>query len=212
MTMPGWAADALADDVRAAADVLSAPALGAAARTLIADPAALATAISAAVAAAADEALADAVSDPMPGRPAIALTTATRREQAANRAAIAELLRELAIVRRGETAGAGTYVDRVTAGAARDEVLEQLDTVTATAPDEVYQALRELRAAAVAAFAVRVAALPEIIRSTPTRVAPSLALAYEWYSDLGRATEIAGRAAARRPGFIPARPIEVLSS
>ena len=137
-------------------------------------------------------------------------TTASRRIQAANQAALQDLVRGLAAVALARHAAAAGYEDRQAAAAARDRIGDLLDARAERADTDTFAALRALRAA-VAGHAARLSRnLPAVTTHAPAAVAPSLALAYDIYGDAARAGETAARNRLPRPGFVPARPIEVL--
>ena len=203
MTAPGWVYEFVAEDVRAAGVRMG---VELAADSLVRDPAVLAAALQDAVAGVSqDETLADLAADPLGTRPVIPLTTPARLQQARARAALARAVSALAAVELAERASTATWPHREAAAAARDRAFDALGETMEDAP------LRDLRAHMMDAVAASMAALPEVARATPAAVMPSLVLAHDLYDDLARAAEIAESNAAPRPGFLPARPLEVLS-
>lgn len=215
MTAPSWVYDGAAGDVRAAAERLGSPAGDALARDadrLVRDAGALGTALAAAVAAAASlETLSRVAADPLGDRSAIPDTTASRRLEASARRALAAAAAALAAFELARRTALADWPHRTAAAEARDRAFDALDEVALDAPDATAGAVRSLRAAVHEAATRRMAALPEVVHATPGAVLPSLVLAYDLYDDVARAAEIARRNAAVRPGFLPARPLEVLS-
>ena len=214
MSVPSYVVDAAAAAVRAAATEIGMPAtldLSARAAALVHDPAALAAALAAAIAEVADDRLASMATAGLTLL-AVPLTTANRRIQARNQAALVDLVRGLATVRLAERTGQRRFIDRAGAVEARDAVGEALDDRAALADSAAFAALRALRSAVVNHVADAVRDLPAVLEATPAAVLPALVVAYDIYDDIGRADEIAARNRLARPGFVPTRPIEVLSS
>lgn len=143
---------------------------------------------------------------------AVPQTTASRRLQASNQAALTGLVRDLAAGRLAERTGLRTFLDRGAALAARDLAGAAIDARAEAADTSTFRTLRTLRAAMTDRLAETVAELPAVLEATPGAVGPSLVLAYDLYDDTDRAAEIAARNNLRRPGFVPSRPIELLSA
>lgn len=152
--------------------------------------------------------------------PAIPTTTATRRTQAQDAAALQRLTRETAAIEAAEISATMEFDSADDALATRDTVLAQLDAcMEATDPvtgapidDEVFDALRGLRAATAEDLRVRGAKLPKIARVTQSATLPASVVAYRLYGDASRADEIVARNKVRHPGFVPGgKPLEVLS-
>jgi prophage DNA circulation protein len=148
------------------------------------------------------------------GLPAVAANTTSRRAQAQNQA---ELVRLVRVVGAAEGARAATTVDWESyqdAVAARDELVDTLDGVMLDdqLPDEVYQALRGLRAAVVRDVAARGANLARLATVTPRVTSPSLVLAQQIYADALREPELVVRNGIRHPLFVPVVPLEVVSN
>ena len=214
MTTASFVVDAAADAVRAAATEIDTPAaraLSEEAAALVLDPAALAARLSGAIAEVPDGRLATLALSGLT-LPAVPETTANRRLQARNQAALVELVRGLATVRLAERTGQRTFPDRLGALQARDGVVDALDRLDATADAGTFAALRPLRTALAERVSEAVRALPAVVEATPGAIRPSLALAWDLYEDIARADELVERNRLARPGFVPARPIEVLST
>ena len=215
MTAASWVYDGAAADVTAAAERIGSPAgdaLAAGAGGLVRDAERLGAALSQAIEeVSSPERLADLVSNPLGDRPPIPETTANRLLEAGARRALATGIAALSAVELARRVALAPYPHRSAAATARDRAFDALDAVAPGASDEAIAAMRALKAAATGALRQRIASLPGVVHATPGAVLPSLVIAYDLYGDLGRSTEIATRNAASRPGFLPARPLEVLS-
>lgn len=144
----------------------------------------------------------------------VAGTTPSRRAQAANQAALVQLVRVLAVAEGARAVSTVAWGSYQAAIAARDELLGTMDAVM-LAPglaDEPFAALRDLRAAVVRDAAASGANLARLVSWTPVATAPALVLAHTLYGDAGRADELLVRNHVRHPLFVPgAVPLEVLS-
>ncbi len=152
--------------------------------------------------------------------PAIPQITTTRRQQAQDVAALQRLTRETAAIEAAQTTAGMEFSSSDDALATRAAVLAQLDDrMEATDPvtgapidDDVFDALRGLRAATAEDLRVRGAKLPKIARVTQSATLPASVVAYRIYGDAARADEIVARNKIRHPGFVPGgKPLEVLS-
>ena len=200
--------------IEAAAAEIGTPAaraMAAEAGSLVFDPARLAAA------------MAEAISEVgMPGElevlarssldlPAVPGTTANRRIQKANQAALVDLVRSTATARLIAREGSAAYVSRRDAETAQDTAGELLDIMVEDCSDDVFRAAASLRSALAQHVREITAGLPEIISASPSAVLPSLVISYDVHGNLDQEGEIAGRNRLARPGFVPARPIEVLA-
>lgn len=144
--------------------------------------------------------------------PAVSQITATRKQQATNQAAVASLVRQVALIEAIEKSADHAYQSSDQAISLRDLLLEQLDRETETADDALYFELTELRVALVRDIAARGQQLPRLIQYTPLATQPAILLAYRLYGDPERAAEVVERNRLAHPGFVPGgQPIEVLS-
>lgn len=147
--------------------------------------------------------------------PAVAPSTTSRKAQAANQAALVQLVRVVAAAEGARAAAEIVFDSYQDAIATRDELVDVLDnTMLATGvADEVYQALRTLRAAVVRDVAARGANLARLVAYTPAATTPSLVLAQALFADALREPELLARnATIRHPLFVPgAVPVEVLA-
>lgn len=97
------------------------------------------------------------------------------------------------------------------AAATRDSLTGAIDTLCLTASDDVYLALRDLRAAVVADLNARMATLPALQTLVLPRTEPALVLAWRLYADATRDAEIVARNGVVYPGFVQGGvPLEVL--
>jgi prophage DNA circulation protein len=89
----------------------------------------------------------------------------------------------------------------------RSTVCDMLDDAATAAADagdnNTYSAFRAMRTAVANDLATRAALLPALIAYTFAAPLPSLAVAWLLYGDISRANEIANRAEAPHPGFLP---------
>ena len=213
-TFSSFVADEAAAAVRAAASEIGPTAgpLAADAAALVYRPSALAAAIRAAIVAITDiDRLIGLATSGLATLPGVSIATANRRRQGANQAALTELVRGIASVALARRVAAEGYRDRTALITARDAVIDAIDARAELATTDTFRALQSLRGALASRVDAQLRNLPQIVRATPGVVRPSLTLAYAIYDDIGRAGEIVGRNELPRPGFVPARPIEVLS-
>ena len=213
MTVPSFVADAAAETVREAADQIGtaeAAALSADAASLVRDPAALASRLGRAIAGVVEDVILEGLAETGLTLPAVPHGTASRRIQAANQAALVDLVRGLATVQLARRTATAAWEERTQAVAARDRTRVLLDAREPSADDATFRTLRALRAAVSAHIARDVDSLPEVTTAAPASVRPSLALSYAFYGDVAHAAGIAQRNKVPRPGFVPAGPIEIV--
>lgn len=164
--------------------------------------------------------------------------TPSRRQQAANRRAMNELVRQAVIVEMAREAaviasrstpataalsvptatGIATpalpvYASRQEALTARAAITDALDAeVERTQNDEAFVALIALRAEVVKGIPSAGQDLPSLISYTPRETLPALLVAHQLYGDASRADELAARNRPRHPGFMAGgQALEVLS-
>lgn len=132
-------------------------------------------------------------------------------QAAANAAAFVTLVARAGLAAGGQAAGRAAYESRQQALDTRDAFADAIDIEAATASDEAFQGLQDLRTAICAAVPPPDQDLPELASVTLAACVPSLVLAYDLYEDAGREAEIVARNRIRHPGFVPAAtPLEVL--
>jgi len=143
--------------------------------------------------------------------PAVPQTTAQRRIQAANQTALQRMVRDLAALDLATRLPGRTFPSRTELAAATRQIADSLEAVRSGADDAVHRAVATLRRHIVEHVRQASADLPEVTTAAPGSVLPALVVAYDVHEDIGRADEIAARNSLPRPGFVPARPIEVLT-
>lgn len=143
----------------------------------------------------------------------VPVTTASRRQQAANQDALAGLLRQGAAIEAARASSALDYSSYDDAVATRDAVSAALEAEMDRAYDDaVYRGLVSLRAAAVRDIGARGASLARLRTWQPPATLPALAVAHRLYGDAGRADEIVARNRIRHPGRLPGgRDLEILN-
>lgn len=161
------------------------------------------------------------------------LTTDQRRRQAQATHALRELVRTSAVCEAARAASTADFSPAPATAAGpgvptssddvlrvRDDLLTALDARrAATDPvtgepigNELFDALRGLRAAIVADLHLRAARLPQLTAYTPKATLPARLIAWQIYGDAARAEEIVARNKIRHPLFVPGgATLEVLT-
>jgi prophage DNA circulation protein len=145
------------------------------------------------------------------GAAAIPHTTAQRRQQAQATSALHEMTRTAAVIEAARVAAVAEFDASNEALALRDDLLAALDArMNATDPvtgepigNDLFDALRALRAALVEDTRLRAGKLPQITTYTPKAMIPARVLAWQIYGDAARAEEIVARNNIRHPLFVP---------
>ena len=101
-----------------------------------------------------------------------------------------------------------SYADMV---AVRNELITVIDRESLTASDQVYAALMKARAAVWNDLTTRARESARLTTLTPNEVMPALVLAYDYYEDASRDTDIVARNRIRHPGFVPVLPMKILT-
>jgi len=141
-----------------------------------------------------------------------ASATPSRVRLAQNSEALAALVRRTAIAEAARTSSTITFTSYDEAVHVQNILIEAIDTESLTAPDSVYSALMDLRAAVVKDLSTRGADLSRIIQYTPACTEPALIIAHRLYGDATRADEIIARNKIKNPLFVPGGvALEVLS-
>ena len=152
--------------------------------------------------------------------PAVPATTQTREQQAQATDALQRLVRETAVIEAARAAAETAFAAADDALATRDRLLTAFDARLAAADPltqepiaaDLFDALRDLRAAMIADLHNRGAQLPRLTRHVPRATLPARVLAYQLYGDADRADEIVTRNNIRHPGFVPGgKALEVLT-
>ena len=97
--------------------------------------------------------------------------------------------------------------------AVRDGLLERFDEELedAITPDDDYRALADLRSLVWEDLTTRAEQRAHLVSYTPSEVKPALVIAYDYYGDASRDSEVAERNNIRHAGFCPAAPLKILS-
>lgn len=95
--------------------------------------------------------------------------------------------------------------------ALRRLLLAWLDELAPQLPDSAFSAAQDLRAAIVQALPDTENELPRLVDYTPQRPLPVVVLAYRLHGDARRSSEILRHNPVAHPGFMPVRPLRVLS-
>ena len=135
--------------------------------------------------------------------------------QAADRNAIlvTDQIRETAVANLGAALAGNEWESRDAALAGRGSLTEKIEVVLETADPELQVLLSRMLSLAGTTIPPSDQRLPRLITLELRQATPSLLLAYQLYDDADRDQELADRAPAPRPGFVPGGvPIEVLSS
>lgn len=136
-------------------------------------------------------------------------TTSTRKKEAENQRAIIGALRMVTVVESARLAPRGPYRSVEEAERLRQQIADALEEQAATASDDVYPALVQLRADVQRGVpGGRVLAREaEVLQPSPV---PSLVLAYAVHGSVDREQEIIERNNIKHPGFVSGA-IKVLS-
>jgi len=128
-------------------------------------------------------------------------TTGTRLRQSRSQNALENMVREMGAAEHARVVAGKPYDSYQQALNTRSQLMDEIDQVSETAADEVFDALQTLRAKVVQS--IPDPRLPEIQSITMRQSLPALALAYQIYGDPLRDTDIVTRNQIGHPGFIP---------
>lgn len=147
------------------------------------------------------------------GLPNVPQTTAARRQEAGNQAAMTQVVRVTAVTEAARAVSTMEFESHDDATSVRDELLAAADAlVDDGVSDELFLALAALRAALVRDVAARGADLAREVSYTPKVTTPALVLGYRLYADAARGEDIVTRNRIAHPGFVPGqRALRVLS-
>lgn len=137
--------------------------------------------------------------------------TPSRLAQARNTAAVRALVRQLLLVQAAGTASLmplPVYDDAIRQ---RNRLTADLEAESLTASDTLFPALTDLRVKVWRDMTARSRDSARLGTVTPAEVMPAVALAYDLYEEAGRDEEIVARNRIAHPGFLPVRPLQVLS-
>ncbi|MBF0168800.1 MAG: DNA circularization N-terminal domain-containing protein [Alphaproteobacteria bacterium] len=142
----------------------------------------------------------------------IPATTATHRAEIANRGALVNLVRGLALTEQAKASADVSWMVREDAEAARAELSMGLENLASIAPDTTYVTLTDLRTAVVTDITARALDLSRLSTFTPQAHMPALLVAHKLYGDASREGEIVGRNRPMMPGYLSAgQPLTVMA-
>jgi prophage DNA circulation protein len=139
-------------------------------------------------------------------------TTPSRIQQDNNRKAVADLTRRAAVIEAARSSASINYESQKQALQVRDVLVDAIEVEQLTAPDEVFNALADLRTAVVRDINTRAADIANLIPYTPKATLPATVLAYMIYGDASRDADIVNRNDIAHPGFVQGgQTLEVLT-
>jgi prophage DNA circulation protein len=149
--------------------------------------------------------------------PAIAPTTPDRVTQAANQAALCQILNAAAAASAVSVIADMAFTSYDDAVSIRDPVADQLDqlatTIADSGDDNLAGAVDALRLAMITDVTARGASLARLYAYTPPNTQPAILIAQRLYGDATRADELIARNAIPHPSFVPGgQTLEVLSN
>ena len=140
-----------------------------------------------------------------------AVYTPSRQQAWVNTTAINALMRQGLLaqaVGASTLAQADVYEDTV---GLRNKLCTALDSEALNATDRSYTALADARSKVWQDLTARARDGARLTTITPPDTTPSLVLAYDYYEDATRASDIVARNRVRHPGFVPPTPLHVLT-
>lgn len=145
-------------------------------------------------------------------RPAWASSTAIASGTAlpAMPPSLAHWVRRTLVIEAVRAIPTASFTSKAEIAAARQTVLAQLATEANAAPDNLFPALQELRAAAAVSLQARLPTALEVTTLETQATLPALVLAYKANGTLDAADDLVARNGVKHPGFVPAGRVEVL--
>lgn len=128
-------------------------------------------------------------------------TTGTRTRQSRAQDAMQSMVQQMAVAEHARVVAGQPYDSYQDALESRAQLTEEIDTLSETAADEVFDTLQTLRAKVVQSLPDP--KLPEIQRVTMRQATPTLVLSYQIYGDPLQDADITARNKIKHPGFIP---------
>jgi prophage DNA circulation protein len=147
-------------------------------------------------------------------------TTPTRATVNANSQAVRALMRQGLIAQAvGASSFVGSSADSSKTMAYDDQLATRNNLIAAidnealqlTTDDDAFDALQAARSRVWGDMTTRSRDSARLTSITPLGAMPALVLAYDLYEDAGRDTEIVNRNRVTHPGFVPPRPLRVLT-
>lgn len=140
-----------------------------------------------------------------------ALFDMTFTDTTLNSGAVTNLTKRIAMGEASKVALVVAWESYDQAVFARDNLLDNIDILSATAPDDLLDSLESLRASIVTGVPSSAEDLPRIGEIELTQTLPSLVVAYNFYDDISAGEDIVSRNKIRHPAFVPGgRSLEVL--
>lgn len=141
--------------------------------------------------------------------------TPARARQRSNQGALVNLVRRAAAAEAVAAVSEIDFVSYDQAAEIRDSLAAALDALALDAgdagEDAAFEALENLRAALIRDVNARGGSLARVFTYRPLQTQPALVIAHRIYGDANRDLEIVARNSIAHPGFVPARPLELLT-
>lgn len=140
-----------------------------------------------------------------------AITNTNAVNALCRRALIAQAVGASSLVGTALDANARPAVAHADMMAIRNDLVAVIDQECLTADDAAFVALMQARHAVWKDLTTRARDSARLDTLTPNEVLPALVLAYDYYEDAARDSDIVSRNAIRHPGFVPVIPLKVLT-
>lgn len=137
--------------------------------------------------------------------------TPSRQQSYVNTVATQALVRQALLaqaVGASSLGEAAVYQDTIEL---RNNINAALDAESLNASSTAYTALVDARATVWRDLTERARDTARLTSITPAETTPAIVLAYDYYADATRATDIVARNRLRHPGFVPPAPLRVLT-
>lgn len=144
-----------------------------------------------------------------PASPAV--YTPSRQQAYVNNTAVNALVRQLVLA---QAVGVSSLVPATVQDdtvALRNDLTSALDAEALNAGDTTYEALMDARGKVWKDLTERSRDSARLTTISPAEPTPALALAYDFYEDATRDSDIVARNGIRHPGFVPAEQLKVLT-
>lgn len=139
-------------------------------------------------------------------------TTSNRAQEEQNRQALNDLIQRLALEQASYASAEVDYTNLEDAVDTRNQLLDAIDSQEASASDDMYGALIELRAKIVQSVPGNSKDLPNLVTYMPSAMINSLALTYDLYGNVDSESDIIARNHISNPALIPGgKALEVLA-
>lgn len=140
--------------------------------------------------------------------------SASRRQVLTNRAALLDLMTRFSIAQAAQEIVAVEQPVFDDLLQWRDQLTSVIDRETERPglPLDEFEALAEVRAAVSRYVSGESLTAARLRTYTPRSITPAVVLAYDLYGDASRSDELVGRNGVRHPGFVPIKPLKVLTA